>query len=384
MNYSKKVMAMEPSPIRDMMVRAAELEDVISFAVGEPDFLPAPNIIETAKKALDSGVTRYTPGAGLEELRAEYAKYLSDAIKVPYKKEEVIVTAGGMSAIFLGLSTILDEGDEVLISDPYWTNYAQQIILSGGIPVSVNVFEENNFVITPEEIKKVITPGTKAILINSPSNPTGGVIDDRALQEIADIAIEKDIFLISDEVYRHILFDNKKYISITSLEGLKERTLIIDSCSKSYAMTGFRVGFAAGPKEWIDQMIKITEDVYSCVSGFSQMAAIEAFRSGSENREIMLREYEKRRNYIYNRIKGMDKISCIKPQGAFYVFVNIKNTGLSSKEFCNRLLEEQHVAVVPGDNFGKNAEGYVRISYATSMENIKNGLQRMENFLNSL
>lgn len=382
MNYSKKAMKIEPSPIRDMMVRAAKLTDVISFAVGEPDFISAPNIIKAAKDALDRGETKYAPGAGLNELREVYAEYLSETIHVPYKKEEVVVTTGGMGAIFLALSSILDEGDEVLLADPYWTNYAQQVSLCGGVPVSVNVYEENGFVVTPEEIRKAITPKAKVMILNSPSNPTGGVIDEKALQEIAKLAMEEDIFIISDEVYRHILFDNQKYVSIASFTGMKERTLIIDSCSKSFAMPGFRVGFAAGPVELINLMIKITEDVYSCVASASQYAAIEAIKAGAEGRKMMQVEYEKRRNYIYERIEGMDKISCIKPMGAFYVFVNIKGTGLSSKEFCDRLLEEQHVAVVPGDNFGKNAEGFVRISYAVSMENIVEGLNRIEAFIN--
>lgn len=384
MKYSNKVAAIQPSPIRDMMVRAAKIDDVISFAVGEPDFISAPNIIEAAKRALDAGETKYAPGTGITKLKEVYVKYLKAAIGVTYNEENCLITTGGMGALFLGLTVLLNPGDEVIMSSPYWSNYGQQIVLCDGTPVCVDVKEENGFEMSASDLLKVITPKSKVILLNSPSNPTGAVMDKEALREIAEIAIEHDIFVISDEVYRHILFDGQEYTSISSFPGMKERTLIVDSCSKTHAMPGFRVGFATGPSDLINEMAKITEDVWSCVNSSAQYAAIEAFTNGNEYRNMMIKEYEKRRNYIYERINSIKHISCIKPMGAFYIFVNISKTGLTAKEFANRLLDEQHVAVVPGDNFGTNASGYVRISYATSMEKIKEGLDRIERFIISL
>lgn len=384
MKYANKVTAIQHSPIREMMVRAAHIDDVISFAVGEPDFISAPNVIEAAKRSLDAGETKYAPGAGLTKLREVYIKYLEKTIGVSYDIENCLVTTGGMGALFLGLTTLLNPGDEVILSSPYWTNYGQQVVLCGGIPVCVDVAEENEFIISPDDVRRAITPKTKVILLNSPSNPTGSVIDKESLREIAEIAKEHDLFVVSDEVYRHILFDAQEYTSIASLPGMKERTLIVDSCSKTHAMTGFRVGFATGPVSLISEMTKITEDVWSCVNSSAQYAAIAAFSNGAEYREMMVKEYENRRNYIYERINSINSISSVKPMGAFYIFANIKKTGLSAKEFCDRLLDERHVAVVPGDNFGTNASGYVRISYATSMEKIKEGMDRIEEFIMSL
>nr|WP_283163342.1 pyridoxal phosphate-dependent aminotransferase [Sporolactobacillus mangiferae] len=366
------------------MVRAARIRDVISFAVGEPDFISAPNIIEAAKRSLDEGETKYAPGAGITKLREVYIRYLEEAIGVAYQADNCLITTGGMGALFLGLTALLNPGDEVILSSPYWTNYGQQIVLCGGTPVRVEVSEENEFILTADDVRQALTPRTKVILLNSPSNPTGSVMDRESLQQIAEIAKTHDLFVISDEVYRHILFDGQEYTSIASFPGMKERTLIVDSCSKTHAMTGFRVGFATGPDDLIREMTKVTEDVWSCVNSSAQYAAIEALTNGTAYREMMVKEYEKRRNYIYTRIKSTPLISCIKPMGAFYLFANIKGTGLSAKTFCDRLLEEQHVAVVPGDNFGSGASGYVRISYATSMEKIKEGMDRVQAFVTNL
>ncbi|MFT8872368.1 MAG: pyridoxal phosphate-dependent aminotransferase [Sporolactobacillus sp.] len=384
MNYSEKVKAITHSPIRDMMVRAAALEDVISFAVGEPDFLSAPNVIAAAKRALDAGETKYAPGAGLTELREAYVAYLQRTIGVSYGAGDCLVTTGGMGALFLGLTALLNPGDEVILSSPYWTNYGQQVMLCGGVPVCVQVNEDNQFVLSAQDILRAMTPKTKVILLNSPSNPTGSVMDEASLRAIAAIAQAHDLFVISDEVYRHILFDHRHYTSIAALPGMKERTLIVDSCSKTHAMTGFRVGFATGPSELIAEMTKITEDVWSCVNTSAQYAALEALTNGDSYRDRMVCEYEMRRNYIYARIQAIPRISCVKPTGAFYLFANIQATGLSSCEFCDRLLDEQHVAIVPGDSFGTNASGYVRLSYATSMANIEEGMNRVERFIAGL
>lgn len=380
MKYSKLISELPSSPIRKMMVRAAEMGDVISFSVGEPDFLPQKSVLEAAKSAVEIS-TKYSPGAGLDILRDSYAEYLNNTLGTDYVRENIIITTGGMSALFLGFACLLNPGDEVLVSAPYFTNYSSEILMNNGVPVMVDVFEEDNFVVNPQAIRKAITPKTKVIVLNSPCNPTGGIIDKNTLSEIAIIAKEHDLFVISDEVYRHILFDGEEYCSISTFEGMKERTLIIDSCSKSSAMTGFRVGFGVGPVELINLYAKATENVYSSVTTVSQYAAVESIKNGAEYREYMRSQYEARRNYICDRINKLDKISCVKPKGAFYVFVNVEKTGLNGDEFANRLLEEKRVAVVPGYTFGSNAKNFVRMSYGTSMENLIMGLDRIEEFL---
>lgn len=381
MKYSIMSENIPASPIRDMMVRAAAMQNVISFAVGEPDFTPPDSVVEAAKAALDQHDTKYAPGAGITELRKVYAEYLTGQTGVTYETDNVIVTAGGMSALFIGLLCMLDPGDEVLVSAPYFSNYKQMVDMCRGVTVPVEVYEEDEFVLTPEAVRKAITPRTKVLILNSPCNPTGGVISLEALEEIARLAREYDFNIISDEVYSHILFDGEKYHSIASLPDMAERTLIVDSCSKTFAMTGFRVGFGAGPKHLIGLMTKLTEGIYSAGVTFSQRAAIEAFHSGMEYCEQMRIEYERRRDYIYTALNQIPGLSCIKPKGAFYAFVNISGTGLEAKEFADRLLAEQQVAVVPGDNFGsKEGNRYIRISYATSMEKIIEGVERISAF----
>lgn len=384
MRYNRRVESLEDSPIRVMMARTEQMEDVISFAVGQPDFKPEKRIMDAAKASLDRGETGYAPGEGLLELRKAYAEYLSDAIGTAYNADEVVVTAGGMSSLYVAFMCLLEPGDEVLLPSPYWTNYAQQITLCGGRPVPVEVREEDEFVVTPKGLRAALTDRTKVILLNSPCNPTGGVISDAALEEIAQMARERDLFVISDEVYRHILFGGLKYTSIASLKGMKSRTLVVDSCSKSFAMPGFRVGFAAGPQRLIELMVKIAEDVYACGATCCQYAALEAFRCGTEYRDSMVREYERRCEFIYRRVNAIEGLSCIRPKGAFYVFVNISGTGLKAPEFCDRLLEEERVAMVPGDTFGTDADHYVRVSYAISMEEIVEGMNRTERFVRRL
>lgn len=383
MEYSKLAGSLTPSPIREMMKKAAKMNDVISFSVGEPDFLPQPSVMLAAKEAIDKS-TKYAPGAGLDELRAVYVDYLNETIKSDYQFDNVAITTGGMAALYLSLFCLVNPGDEVLLSAPYFTNYGPEVEMVNAVPVCVDVDEENDFVITPEAIEKAITPKTKVIMLNSPCNPTGSVIEADVLEEIAKIAIKYDLFVISDEVYRHILFDNQVYTSIATFPGMKERTLIVDSCSKSCAMTGFRVGFATGPEDLINLIIQTTENVYSCTPTISQYAACEALKNGNDYREYMLTEYQKRRDYVYQQIQKIDKLSCCKPKGAFYAFVNIKDTGLNAVEFCNQLLETKHVALVPGNTFSNNANYHVRLAYATSMENIVEGLARIEEFVKEL
>lgn len=379
--YSSMAKDIPASPIRDMMVRASMMEDVVSFAVGDPDFPSDDCIIEAAKASLDRRETNYAPGAGVTRLREVYAQYLSGQVGVPYGVENVIVTVGGMSSLFLGLMALINPGDEVLISAPYFSNYAQMVRMCRGVPVSMDVREEDDFELTADTVARSITDRTRVLMLNSPCNPTGGILTRETLARIAQLAIRHDIFVLSDEVYRHILFDGAQYASIASEPGMAERTMIVDSCSKTFAMTGFRIGFGAGPKELIQLMIKLTEGVHSSTPTTGQWAAIEAFRSAMPATQRMVAEYQRRRDYLYEHLNRMKGVRCIKPKGAFYIFANISGTGLDAVTFSNRLLDEAHVAVVPGDHFG-SADGarYIRISYATSMENVVKGCGRMEAF----
>ncbi|MCR5290279.1 MAG: pyridoxal phosphate-dependent aminotransferase [Treponema sp.] len=386
MNYSESVEVIPASSIRDMMVRASKIDDIISFSVGDPDFAPADCVIEAAKAALNRKETHYAPGAGLNELRDRYAVYLSEQEGVEYKRENVIVTVGGMSCLFLTLRAIINPGDEILIPAPYFTNYNQMIKMCYGVPINVEVFEKNNFVITSDAIRKYITPKTKAIILNSPCNPTGAVISQETLKEIAEIAIQNDLFIISDEVYRHLVFDSISVPSIAQLPNMKERTLIVDSCSKTFAMTGFRIGFGAGPEHFISLMTKLTEGIHSSSPTIGQYAAIEALQNALPYcKNVMVPEYKKRRDYLFERLNKMKGISCIKPNGAFYIFVNISGTGMKAREFANELLEKAHVAVVPGENFGSDLGfEYVRMAYAISLDKIAEGCDRIERFCNTL
>ncbi len=382
MKYSESVEVIPASSIRDMMVRASKISDVISFSVGDPDFAPADCVIEAGKAALDRKETHYAPGAGLNELREVYSAYLTEQEGVEYKPENVIVTVGGMSCLFLTLRAITNPGDEILVPAPYFTNYNQMIKMCYGIPVNVEVYEKDDFVITADAIRSKLTDKTKAIMLNSPCNPTGSVISKETLEEIAEIAKEKDLFVISDEVYRHLVFDMESVPSIAQLPGMKERTLIVDSCSKTFAMTGFRIGFGAGPEHFITLMTKLTEGIHSSSPTIGQRAAIEAFKNAMPYcKSVMLPEYKRRRDYLFERLNKMKGITCIKPKGAFYIFVNISGTGMKAVDFANRLLDEAHVAVVPGDNFGSDCGyNYVRMAYAISMEKIQEGCDRIEKF----
>ncbi len=385
MMYASIARELPTSPIREMMTRAGSIPDCISFAVGEPDFAPAESILAEAHASLDRKETHYAPGAGLPALREAYAAYLSKRTGVRYSSDQIITTAGGMASLFIGLMCLLEPGDEVLISAPYFSNYAQIVKLCRAVPVSVDVREEDDFDLTVEAVRQAITPKTKVLMINSPCNPTGGTISRRTLEGIAALAVQHDFFVLSDEVYCEILFDDEKYTSIASLPGMAERTFIVDSVSKTFAMTGFRIGFGAGPIELIRFMTKLTEGVYSAACTTSEYAAAEAFRSGLPYCAEMVKEYARRRDYLYEALNAMKGIHCVKPKGAFYIFANIAETGLDAVTFCNRALEEAHVSMVPGNNFGSAAGAhYVRIAYATSMENIAEGCKRLQAFCEAL
>lgn len=383
LSVSKKSAAIPQSAIRKMAGAARGMENVISFAIGEPDFTTPGEIIQAGIKTLEAGETHYTPNAGLPSLLEAVADNYK-ARGFEYEPSEVIITAGAMEALFLSMLAILDPGDEVIISNPYWTNYYGMILQVGAKPVLVNAYEKDGFMFDAEELRKAVNAKTKAILINSPANPTGGVASRKTLQDIAALAKEKDIFIISDEIYKHIIYTGEEYVSIASFAGMKERTIIIDGFSKAYAMTGWRIGYAAGPETVIKTMIKLQENVVSCVSAVAQNAAVAALTGSQKPVADMAAQYAKRRRLIIDGLNQMDKISCIEPKGAFYAFPNITKTGLTSEEFAMRLLNEKQVIVVPGNGFGPGGEGFIRVSYATSEENIRIGLKRMKEFVESL
>ena len=382
---SKIAQEIKGSSIRKMFNMAGSMTDTVSFALGEPDFTTSKNIIDAACKALQEGITHYTPNAGILPLRQAIAKKLKNKNNVEIDPEtEVMITAGGMEALMLVMMVTLDPGDEIIVTDPFWTNHPSQVLMTGAIPRFVKVYEEDGFVYNPDNVKKAINSKTKAILINSPANPTGGVAGREVLEELARIAIEHDLIVITDEVYQHLIYDGAEFLSIASLPGMKERTVIIDSFSKAYAMTGWRIGYAAGCREILQNMIKLHENVVSCITTSSQYGAIEALEGPQDYLGYMLDKYAVRRNLIVEGINSIEKLSCIKPKGAFYAFPNITGTGMKSEEFAVELLKKTGVVVVPGSGFGEAGEGFIRISYATSEENIKEGLKRIKAFVEGL
>jgi aminotransferase len=382
---SRMTKCVADSPIRKMFNKANSMNDVISFTVGEPDFPTPQNIIDAAVAALREGRTHYTPNAGILPLRHAIGASVSrsHALHVDAEKN-IMVTAGGMEALMLLMMTLLDPGDEVIVSDPYWPNYVGQIKMCGGVPVFVKAHEVNGFVLDADDVRKAIGPRTKLLLINSPANPTGAVARRETLKALADVAVENDLIVVSDEVYRRFLYDGAEFSSISTFPGMLERTVIIDSFSKTYAMTGWRVGWAIAPEEVIANMVKLQENVAACVNTAAQYAATEALNGTQEPLGEMIAEYAERRKILLGGIKDIERLSCVTPRGAFYAFVNIGATGLRSEEFAMRLLAEKGVAVVPGSGFGLAGEGFIRMSYATSRDKIREGLERIRSFMETL
>lgn len=371
------------SPIRKMFNMAGSKDDMVNLVLGEPDFVTPKNIIDAAYKAFLDGNTHYTHNSGLVPLRKAIARKLQREQNISYDAEtEIIITAGGQEALFLTMKVLLNPGDEVILSCPYYPPYINEIVLGGGTPRFVNVYEEDGFVYKYENLKKAVNKNTKAILLNSPANPTGGVASKDDLEGIAEIAVENDLYIITDDVYKHFLYDNAKFTCIASLDGMKERTIVIDSLSKSYAMTGWRVGFAACNKEIYPNMMHLQENVMSCVNSGAQFAAMEAFEGNQESLEFMIKEYAERRKLIVSGLNSIKGITCLYPKGAFYAFANIKGTGMKSEEFAMKLYEDQGVLLVPGSGFGEAGEGYIRISYAASEDNLIEGLNRIDRFVN--
>lgn len=377
---NKKVTEIQPSGIRKFFDIVSEMKDAISLGVGEPDFETPWHIREEGIYSLEKGKTFYTSNSGLKELKEEICKYLNRRFDLHYDAQnEVMVTIGGSEAIDVALRAMLDEGDEVLIPQPSYVSYLPCVTLADGVPVIIELKAENDFKLTKQELLDSITDKTKVLIMPFPNNPTGAIMTREELKDIVEVVIEKDLFVISDEIYSELTYGSR-HVSIAEFPGMKERTIVINGFSKSYAMTGWRLGYAAGPKVILQQMLKIHQFAIMCAPTTSQYAAVEALRKGDPDVEMMHDAYDKRRRYLVNRLREIG-LECFEPMGAFYVFPCIRSLGMTSDEFANRLLQEEKVAVVPGTAFGDCGEGFLRISYAYSIENLKTALERIERFV---
>ena len=377
---SRTITEIKPSGIRKFFDIVSEMKDAISLGVGEPDFDTPWHVRDEGIYSLEKGRTFYTSNAGLMELKEEICNYLDRRCQLSYNpKNEVIVTVGGSEGIDIAMRAMLDPGDEVLIPQPSYVSYEPCCLLAGGKPVIIELKAENEFRLTKQELLDAITDKTKLLVLPFPNNPTGAIMEKEDLEAIAEVIIEKDIFVLSDEIYSELSYKGD-HVSIAGLPGMKERTILINGFSKAYAMTGWRLGYACGPKEIIEQMLKIHQFAIMCAPTTSQYAAVEAMRNGDEDVAKMREAYNQRRRYLMHAFKEMG-LECFEPYGAFYVFPCIKEFGMTSEEFATRFLEEEKVAVVPGTAFGDCGEGFLRISYAYSLDNLKIALNRMANFV---
>ncbi len=380
---SDKVTAIEPSGIRKFFDIVSEMKDAVSLGVGEPDFDTPWHIREEGIYSLEKGRTFYTSNAGLKELREEICRYLSRRMNLSYDPlHEVMVTVGGSEAIDAALRAMINPGDEVLIPQPSFVSYVPCTIMADGKPVIIELEEKDQFKLTKEKLLEKITPKTKILVMPFPNNPTGAIMEKEELAEIAEIVEEKDLFVISDEIYSELCYLGEP-VSIASFPGMRERTVVINGFSKAYAMTGWRLGYACAPANILAQMLKIHQFAIMCAPTTSQYAAVSALKNGDKDVEIMRESYNQRRRYLLHAFKEMG-LDCFEPFGAFYAFPSIKRFGMSSDEFANRLLREEKVAVVPGTAFGSCGEGYLRISYAYSLESLKEALGRLERFVKKL
>lgn len=396
MELSRKAQAIEPSLTLAITAKAKEMKekgiDVISFSAGEPDFNTPKNIINAAIKAMEDGNTKYTSVNGILQLREAICKKFKDDNGLEYNPSQIVVSTGAKQSLANTFLAILNPGDEVIVSTPYWVSYPELIKLADGKPVFVEGDEKSNYKFTKENLEKAVTAKTKAIVLNTPNNPTGTIYNKEELEVIADFAKKYNIIIISDEMYEKLIYDNENHISIASLsKDAYERTIVINGLSKSYAMTGWRIGYCATSEKIAKLMISIQSHVTSNVCSITQYAALEALNGPQDEITKMINEFEKRRNYMINRIESIDNLSIVKPKGAFYIMINIENclgkeiNGKilnDSMEFCASLLENEKLAVIPGKAFGLS--NYIRVSYATSMEAIKEGLNRIESFIKKL
>ena len=382
---SETIVNIKPSGIRKFFDLVSEMndKDVISLGVGEPDFDTPWHVRDEGIYSLEKGRTFYTSNSGLKELREEICNYLDRRYQVSYDwHHETIVTVGGSEGIDIAMRAMLDPGDEVLIPQPSYVSYEPCAILAGGKPVIIELKAENEFRLTPEELLEYITDKTKILVLPYPNNPTGAIMERADLEKIAEIVMEKDIFVLSDEIYSELSYKGD-HVTIASIPGMKERTILINGFSKAYAMTGWRLGYACGPREIIEQMTKIHQFAIMCAPTTSQYAAVEAMRNGDADVATMREAYDQRRRYLVNAFKEMG-LECFEPYGAFYIFPCVKEFGMTSEEFAERFLKEEKVAVVPGTAFGDSGEGFLRISYAYSLQNLKAALERLERFVEKL
>ncbi len=380
---SEKVTAIKPSGIRKFFDIVSEMKDAISLGVGEPDFDTPWHIRDEGIYALEKGRTFYTSNAGLRDLRQEISAYIQRTQGIHYNPDkEILVTVGGSEAIDIGLRAVINAGDEVIIPQPSYVSYEPCAVLAGAKPVIIDLKAENEFRLQPQELLNAITEKTKVLILPYPNNPTGAIMEREDLEKIAKIAIDKDILVMSDEIYSALTYKDK-HISIASIDGMKERTILINGFSKAYAMTGWRLGYSCAPKDITAQMTKIHQFAIMCAPTTSQYAAVSALKNGDADVEEMRKSYNQRRRFLMNAFNQMG-LECFEPYGAFYVFPCIKEFNMTSEEFATKLLMEEKVAVVPGTAFGACGEGYLRISYAYSLENLKEAVGRIENFIKKL
>lgn len=381
---SDRTVALKPSGIRKFFDVVSEMPDAISLGVGEPDFDTPWHIRDVGIYSLEKGRTFYTSNSGLLELRSEICRYLKRKYDLSYNpKDEVLITVGGSEAIDIALRAMINPGEEVIIPQPSYVSYEPCAILANAKPVIINLKNENEFRLTAAELEEAITDKTKVVIMPFPNNPTGAIMERKDLEAVAEVIIKHDLYVISDEIYAELTYSDSGHVSIASIPGMLERTIVINGFSKSYAMTGWRLGFACGPKKIIEQMTKIHQFAIMCAPTTSQYAAIEALRHGDDDVKEMCEAYNQRRRYLLHTFKQMG-LPCFEPFGAFYVFPCIKEFGMSSDEFALRLLEEEKVAVVPGTAFGDSGEGFLRISYAYSIESLKEAIGRIESFIGRL
>ena len=380
---SKKAVSLAPSGIRKFFDIVSEMEDAISLGVGEPDFDTPWRVREEGIYSLERGRTFYTSNAGLKELKLEISRYLARTIQVDYDySREVLVTVGGSEAIDLAFRAMLDPGDEVLIPQPSYVSYLPCAVLADGVPVTIPLQHENSFKLTREELEAAITPRTKILVLPFPNNPTGAVMTRQDLEPIAQAVMEHDLYVVSDEIYSELTYSGQ-HCSIASLPGMRDRTLVINGFSKGFAMTGWRLGYICGPAPIVEQMTKIHQYAIMCAPTTSQYAAVEALRNCGRDVEQMRESYNQRRRFLMNEFRKMG-LQCFEPYGAFYAFPSIREFGMTSEEFATRLLQEEKVAVVPGTAFGDCGEGFLRISYAYSLADLKEAIGRLEKFVRRL
>ena len=389
MNYdlalSPRVKGIAPSGIRKFfdLLENMDSSDAISLGVGEPDFVTPWHIRDAGVYALEKGFTKYTSNAGLKDLRLEIARYMLRRFNLRYDPlKQMIVTVGGSEGIDLAVRAIISEGDEVIVPVPSFVCYGPIVQLAGGVPVYVETKAENEFRLTAEELKSAITPRTKLLVLPFPNNPTGAILEQKDLEAIAAVLRDTNIVVLSDEIYAELTYGGH-HVSIASIEGMAERTLVVNGFSKSYAMTGWRLGFVCGPEQLIKQMLKIHQYAIMCAPTTSQYAAVEALRNGDNDIAMMCRDYDYRRRFLLDKLRAAG-LECFEPRGAFYMFPSIQSTGMTSADFCARFLMEEHVAAIPGTAFGEGGEGFVRMCYASSLANLSEAMDRLERFLKRL